>query len=608
MEDDFDIVKCNSFAEYCQEAGVLRVSGATGGQVYRCVKQADCQINITGIALGNLDHVQMISQGFPCGASPEVAAPGNFSISRPGATADATVWPTSRLFDVGISWLQGRYVVCYCANYDQSARTNVYDAILGQTPCDADAEFTHIAGTLIVRGTLSAEHYECVKNTTCLPDISGYALSEFDSAQAIVYDINAGQTSVADTCTSGSPAVDPAFAASRTNQSEGTGGLRTFDFGNANLVATYTVCYCTHHSDDVQGLLPTDGFCDEDIEFTHQAGTLVVRGAVGLEDYRCHRGTPCPILISGNAMRATDFVQIVPHSFGECGGQPKVKGFLLNPAGSASEGGIGSHRRRVEVYGSTDRIFDAGLVSTQGTFTVCYCASYDAEDEQTVVCSSDGEFTHEAGTIVVRGAVAAQMFQCVKDIDCYTTIDGWAMTGADFTQMAASPGLCGVSSYSTDFVPNRQQTFGGNDTVRTFVAMAYLEAKYLVCYCADFDANVGVNPTSATVCSDNVEYSHQAGTLTVRGPVGLEDYTCYTGIACTLGPFHGQALAYGDKIAFILRQIYSSTALTVIAQDYKGNCQLRERDNETGLELTNYNGLTLDGHGDSLFFHRPEPI
>jgi hypothetical protein len=76
--------------------------------------------------------------------------------------------------------------------------------------------------------------------------------------------------------------------------------------------------------------------------------------------------------------------------------------------------------------------------------------------------------------------------------------------------------------------------------------MASLQGIFTVCFCPTYDSLGGT-----ATCDADVEFIHAAGQLTVAGPVGNEDQQCTAGIACTLGPFAGIALASSDRVAFV---------------------------------------------------------
>ncbi|CAE7528646.1 unnamed protein product [Symbiodinium sp. CCMP2592] len=186
--------------------------------------------------------------------------------------------------------------------------------------------------------------------------------------------------------------------------------------------------------------------------------------------------------------------------------------------------------------------------------------------------------------------------------------------------MVRSSGLCGFSVVATDFGASRAVAAGGNSSYRTFDLAEATEAddekpwlakqvclfarlgpefahweagRYVVCYCADYSAAAGAHADAATFCTQDAEFSHAAGTVAVRGPMGGEDQVCTAGVPCVLGTFHGQGLAVGNRIAFVLRQIYGSAGLVEVAMDSRGNCQTQGRDDEQGNGAS-YTGATLD--------------
>ena len=45
------------------------------------------------------------------------------------------------------------------------------------------------------------------------------------------------------------------------------------------------------------------------------------------------------------------------------------------------------------------------------------------------------------------------------------------------------------------------------------------------------------------MCDADVEFTHQAGLVDVRGPQGSEDQACTAGVICTMGAFTGHLLS-----------------------------------------------------------------
>ncbi|CAE8601322.1 unnamed protein product, partial [Polarella glacialis] len=211
--------------------------------------------------------------------------------------------------------LGGSYSACYCADFEANApRSNYFDSAdpLLYTTCDADNEFTHPAGVVVVRGADGGQHFECVKNASCSFTVTGYSLNKADGVQVIPYDY---RLQFAPTCTAGTPAT-PYFTEARSGAlGSGSGVVQIFQVGIGEIQNTYTVCYCARFDKDVWGVLPTSGtaMCDEDVEFSHQAATLVVRGGISDELYRCHRGSPCVITVSGWALQSTDRLRVVAY-------------------------------------------------------------------------------------------------------------------------------------------------------------------------------------------------------------------------------------------------------------------------------------------------------
>ena len=94
-------------------------------------------------------------------------------------------------------------------------------------------------------------------------------------------------------------------------------------------------------------------------------------------------------------------------------------------------------------------------------------------------------------------------------------------------------GLCGAATTASEVEAPEVTATSGSASERTFViGVATPQGTYTVCYC----------PTHSS-CDGPEDFTHTAGTLTVRGPTGGEDDTCIAGVTCTAGPFTGESLS-----------------------------------------------------------------
>jgi hypothetical protein len=325
--------------------------------------------------------------------------------------------------------------------------------------------------------------------------------------------------------------------------------------------------------------------------FSSLAGVLTVRGALSGENYRCHRGASCTIAVKGHALTERDRIlvvnltadvldraaQIGATSFDGyakgCGSAGAAAGFMVNPSFSIR----GYDLRRVHTV---------GVATLEGTYRVCLCADVADGDE---VCSQLSMFAHEAGTLVVRGAAAFQTWRCVKNVTCTIDVFGWALTESNVVAVVRLGSGCGfgaaadaafdhnptqpVSSFDSalhaypaypDYEYNKTYTprmlFGTPMDLRAphaqlqwyLLGIAHEEVTMTVCYCADYAAD-----NTSNYCRTPTDFSHEAGILEIRGPIGGQDSTCAVGRVCTVGPFLGEALEYrgAELVSFVPQDV-----------------------------------------------------
>ena len=121
-----------------------------------------------------------------------------------------------------------------------------------------------------------------------------------------------------------------------------------------NLVAadlpkggTWRICYC---ADD-------DG-CNAAEDFGSQAGTLTVRGSLGVETFHCVKEVPCSIDVQGTDLAPTNRILTIPNQ-GLCSQSVATTYVTPQPSGSGGS--------------AAQKSFSFGMASVQGIFTVCYC-------------------------------------------------------------------------------------------------------------------------------------------------------------------------------------------------------------------------------------------
>ncbi|CAE7357104.1 unnamed protein product, partial [Symbiodinium necroappetens] len=528
--------------------------GATPGQSFRCVKDVACAIAVSGTALAESHRVQLLPAGSTCGADVsfvETFPNGRISASVLMASA------TQRVFEFGVAYQEGSFLVCFCPAYDSSDDSDV-------SKCNSNSEYCQDAGLLRVSGAESADIFHCVKGAFCTFNITGDMLQSGDHVQPIAFGGRCGSASAV----SDFGILRPQAAGTVDTWSD----EQAFSFGIANSGGRYEICYCANYDTSER----TNSYDAASGAYT---ACDSVHGATGGEAFECVKNTHCSFTLSGFGLHGDDEVA-------GCEGASQSLGH------SSAKLKLGVSERTVLELGLSETVqhrsfFEAAL--PRG-----YCASYDGPDEDLLSCSSDSDFTHEAGSLEVRGAFGAQSYACVKDVNCSVDALGFSLDGDSHVQMVRSSGLCGFSVVVTEFGASRVAATSGNSSYRSFdLAEATEAGRYVVCYCADYSAAAGAHADAATFCTQDAEFSHAAGTVVVRGPMGGEDQVCTAGVPCVLGTFHGQGLAVGNRIAFVLRQIYGSAGLVEVAMDSRGNCQTQGRDDEQGNGAS-YTGATLD--------------
>ena len=268
------------------------MKGADGIGTYTCVRYAPtCTFTVNGTVLTGNDNIQIIENSDTCSG-----AIGSVYFFSPRRLADAGGTATAQTFEPGTGSLQGRYRVCYCPDY------------LG---CDADAEFTHQAGLVDVRGPQGLEDQACTAGVTCtMGAFSGHLLSTDDqvgfmphSGACITHDKDAS-TEIMQSQFRSVDATGPVIATlapqivNHTNTSVTVAAVDLPKGGN------WRICYCTNYDS-----------CDHYADYTVEAGVLTVKGADGIGTYTCVRYAPtCTFQVNGTVLSSNDNVQIIGNS------------------------------------------------------------------------------------------------------------------------------------------------------------------------------------------------------------------------------------------------------------------------------------------------------
>jgi hypothetical protein len=125
----------------------------------------------------------------------------------------------------------------------------------------------------------------------------------------------------------------------------------------------------------------------------------------------------------------------------------------------------------------------------------------------------------------------------------------------DFAQISEFSGLgsCGSSLPSPNFNPATVAANpGGNSGTQIFVfgIPTHISNSYILCYCPGMSG-----------CANHTVFTNPGGVLTVRGPLGGQDFFGTAGLALTIGPFTGILLASTDEVMFVRTSNYTSCLL-----------------------------------------------
>jgi hypothetical protein len=275
------------------EAGVLTVQGSDGIGTYTCVRNAPtCTFQVSGIVLSSSDSVQIIGDAGAYGGTCATTAQSTVFVS-PRTSADAGGNATLQSYDAGTGSLQGRYRVCYCPNH------------LG---CDADAEFTHQAGLVDVRGPQGSEDQACTAGVTCtMGAFTGHLLSTDDQVGFMAH---SGACITTDKDASTEIMQSQFRSVDATGGALATGAPHVLSYTNTAVTVaavdlpkggSWRICYCTNYDS-----------CDQYQDYTVEAGVLTVQGADGIGTYTCVRYAPmCAFQVVGTVLSGNDNVQII---------------------------------------------------------------------------------------------------------------------------------------------------------------------------------------------------------------------------------------------------------------------------------------------------------
>jgi hypothetical protein len=523
---DADDVICAVTSEYTTEAGLLTVHGAAGDETFYCPKDGQCLITITGTALTTDDRVQVIDFGGTCGT----ALMSTLYSGDARATSDGTGTDTSRVFDIGIPADLDDFTICYCSDL---------------LDCDADDEFSHFAGTLVIRGPAAGQDQQCTAGKTCtLGPIVGAGLSSDD--KVFFADDTAGDAVCGVATKDGYDIAQDLFiendeAGVQTivyNSITFTGMTITTSLAIADLPkgGVWKVCYCSQYDN-----------CDQNTDFRTAQGALTVMGADATVDGQCARNTLCTVTVTGTLLNEADVVEVVDNEVknGIDTGYT-VSNTLCNGGGPVSTL-FGANRADatdgVGTSGTGQQEFELGIASEPGLFRLCYFHAG---------CTATSAFTYTGATVTVRGPGGAgiQDFTCYGGRACTLgPVYGQSLTSDDAVSFLGP--VTGSEVCGTTLKAAATQIGQGNFHTVTLLSSATTEVSvvaadlpkggvYRMCYCANYKG-----------CDADIEMTIDTGDLSVRGPAGEEHATCTAALGCTIGPFTVTLYSVDDAVQFV---------------------------------------------------------
>merc|ERR1719506_363906 len=280
---------------------------------------------------------------------------------------------------------------------------------------------------------------------------------------------------------------------------------KVFDLGFIDLTGDFSLCYCTPWINlDYKGKIYCD-YAEGQDEFRYPVGTVMARGALGDQNYRCMLNETCSMRVEGIGLRIWDRVRMFTYA-ADCGTPGEGYEEEFNVSMALYEPGNNENNRTFNYY--------AGKT---GVYKVCYCAS------STRNCTQDVHFTHPAGEVFII-TLTQEDHECRLDVYCELSVTG-GVSDTDKMMITSPDGECGKARAVGITSPGSTSGNVANYRMRPFGQ----PTDYKICYCPSYDSG----GPGDKACDENVEFFVTAGILTIRGPID-EVHICYTEKPCSV--------------------------------------------------------------------------
>lgn len=558
-------------------AGTLRIRSCIGNQVFKCHEGQQCNVSVYGNFLQMDDTVKVINVRGYCGDFRWPMITGSFEYLNVSAAEVRLVEGDSAdgadaVFGLGLSKLQGRFQLCYCASYDGKDGDD--------TPCNSVEEFTQSAGVIQVYRTDEAL-YRCILDVICFITVNGSWLAHTDRLIATLGGpAVCGITPPVPIWTSGGNLFEPTNFVRINGVFEpinGTENSTEFNLSAFDIPGIYQACYCSSWDSR------DDETCDTDIEYYQVVGPIIVRGPLE-KVLICTAELECKVVIQGTELTMFDRLRICAGGTGTCRNTP-----CIPPAENFSI----YAPSRVDEFKAE---FTLGVLPA-GIFRLCYCSTgIFANASEAAACLEPKNMVMKAAELRVRGVIKDRQYSCVAESACTLIIPGYELRGSDYLMIVPVESVCGhAEAVDSSFFDPSGVLRAKQGTIsrewRQFEFNYTTEAGHFrICYCVQLD------------CSQASSYHLNAGLLFVKGFImnSVASY-CLFGKICKL-----HVRGYG------LREINDTVQVLAVANQCGGVQVLVDGDdNITGrLNGTYRKGSGLwdervwykNEHGQHLFY------
>jgi hypothetical protein len=272
--------------------------------------------------------------------------------------------------------------------------------------------------------------------------------------------------------------------------------------------------------------------CTAPYTFIYAAGFLRIRSVYEGDRFYCYLNQTCSAALNGTFLLSTDIAQIRDLRDSDCGVK-RIGTFNLTDIFPHDTVPVSNLRDVTGVTGAMNIDLELGLVSRDGRYKICYCATYDTDDQTDIgdtPCDSDIEFTMSAGNLDILH-VYQETYECPVTHTCNISVFGIDLVnqslfygsdvGPDKIMVdLGGPEICGVVFPLEDPLigdGNVRTLAYGNTTFSYFDLGQFAAPGPLqLCYCTSFVWNPG--GTYGGSCNDIMEFYQPLGTLYIRGP------------------------------------------------------------------------------------------